>query len=100
MGAGLALCFEPDNKKMRLEYQDDRKNAFQKLHFDAPENIFDLNQHHTIVVTVTINSVTIKYDCITTETVHLVRAKASPVSSEGLLYMSGITSPTFVVSSI
>lgn len=95
--AALALCFEPKNQKMRFEYQDGSKNPFQKLYFDAPEDIFNLNYKHIIVVTVTITSVTITFDCTSTETVHLGRTKASPVSSEGLFYMGGITSPTFVV---
>lgn len=96
--AALALCFEPGNQRMRLEYQDGGKNPFHKLYFDAPEDIFNLNQKHTIIVTVTVNSVTVIFDCSTTKTVHLGRTKASPVSSEGLLYIGGVTSPVFVVS--
>lgn len=98
MEAALALCFEPENQRMRLEYQDGSENPFHKLHFDAPEDIFNLNQNHTIITTITINSVTMTFDCITTKTAHLGRTEASPVSSEGLLYIGGMTSPSFVVS--
>ena len=95
--AALALCFEPDNQRMRLEYQDGAKNAFQKFHFDAPEDIFSLNQKHTIVMTVTVNSITVTFDCNTTKTVHLGRTEASSISSEGSLHFGGMTSPIFVV---
>ena len=96
--AALALCFEPENQRMRLEYQDGGKNPFHKFHFDAPANMFDLNQNHTIIMTVTVNSVTMTFDCTTTKTVHLGRTETSPVSSKSLLYIGGITSPLFVVS--
>ena len=96
--AALALCFEPAQKRMRLEYQDGSKNPFHKLYFDAPEDMFNLNQNHTIIMTVTINSVTMMFDCTTTKSVHLGRTEASSVSSEGQLYIGGISSPLFVVS--
>jgi len=96
-GAVLALCFEPEQQRVRLEYQDGSENPFQKLYFTAPEDTFNLNQNHTIVMTVTINSVTIAFDCITTKTFHLGRTKASSVSSKGLFHIGGITSPVFVV---
>lgn len=96
--AALAVCFEPENQRIRLEYQDGSKNPFQKYHFDAPKEIFNLNQNHTIIMTVTVNSVTVRFDCITTKSVQLGRTKVSFVSSEGLLYIGGITSPMFVVS--
>ena len=95
--AALAFCFEPDNQRMRLEYQDGAKNPFQKFYFDAPEDIFNLNERHTIIMTVTINSITITFDCNTTKTVHLGRTKASPISSEGSLHIGGMISPIFVV---
>ena len=96
--AALALCFEPAQQRMRLEYQDGSNNPFHKLYLDAPEDIFNLNQNHTIIMTVTVNSVTLTFDCITTKSVHLGRTEASSVSSEGQLYIGGISSPLFVVS--
>lgn len=98
-GAALALCLEPENQRLRLEYQDGSKNPFQKFYFTAPKGIFNLNQNHTIIMTVTVNSVTITFDCTTAKTIHLGRTKSSPVSTEGLLYIGGNTSPVFVVSS-
>ena len=48
-------------------------------------------------MTVTVNAVTIIYDCSSTETVSLGRTESSPVSSESSLYIGGMTSPVFVV---
>jgi len=90
-GAALAVCFEPENNKLRLEYHS------QTFHFNAPEKIFDLFNTHKIVISVTLNSVTVTIDCTTTQTLPLTRTNTSPVSNEGSFHMGGITSPVFVV---
>ena len=90
--ATLAVCFEPDDNKLRVEYQSE---TFQ---FNAPEEIFDLFETHKIVISVTLNSVTVTIDCATTQTLPLSRTNTfSPVSNEGSYHLGGVTSPVFVV---
>jgi len=90
-GAALAICFEPENNKLRLEYHS------QTFQFNAPEEIFDLLNTHKIVISVTLNSVTVTINCATTQTLPLAQTNTSPVSDDGLFHMGGITSPVFVV---
>ena len=96
-GAALAVCFEPDNNKLRLEYQDGSETPSQTLRFDAPEEIHNLDETHKIVVTVSLNSVTVTINCSTPQTLPLTRSSTTPFINEGSFHMGGITSPIFVV---
>ena len=96
-GAALAVCFEPDNNKLRLEYQDGSETPSQTLRFDAPEEIHNLDETHKIVVTVSLNSVTVTINCSIPQTLPLTRSSTTPFINEGSFHMGGITSPIFVV---
>jgi len=90
-GAALAVCFEPENNKLRLEYHS------KTFHFNGPEEIFDLFETHKIIISVTLNSVTVTIDCATTQTLPITHTNTYPASNEGSYHLGGITSPVFVV---
>jgi len=91
-GAALAVCFEPDNNILRLEYQDG-----QTLQFDTPEEIHNLFETHKISVAVAVNSVTVTINCGTPQTQPLTHSRTAPFVNEGTFHMGGLTSPVFVV---
>jgi len=94
-GAALAVCLEPQNNKLRLEYQDESEVPLI-LQFNVPKEVNNLHETHKIVVTVTVNSVNVTINCSSTQTLPLTHTKKS-VSNKGLFYLGGIKSPVFVV---